>query len=104
MFCFKSGLETCAFWRPKLYENTWKQDGCRRKKDQSDNYRLICECDHLTAFAVMDISRDLVRLKSKNARLLRTSSCTIYAMGYTALQYIRKCKSAPIACKLVSLP
>ena len=78
MFCFKNGLETCVFWKPKLYENTWKPNACRRKKDQSDNHRLICECDHLTAFAIMDISRDLVRLKGKNSRFLTASSCTSF--------------------------
>ncbi len=53
-------LDTCVYWKPELYDNTWKQDGCR-KKIKSDNNLLICECNHLTAFAIMDISRDLVR-------------------------------------------
>lgn len=51
--------ETCVYWNPELNENAWKTDGCVRV--QSQNNSLTCECDHLTAFAFMDISRDLVR-------------------------------------------
>ena len=32
-----------------------------RVKDKSESNKLICECDHLPAFAAMDISRNMVR-------------------------------------------
>ena len=52
---------TCVFWKPETNQKNWKSDGCFRvKKRTAESDRLICECDHLTAFAVMDISRNIV--------------------------------------------
>ena len=60
-FYLQNPHEKCVYWKPEQSENKWKTEGCRRKKDKSGNHRFICECDHLTAFAVIDISRNLVR-------------------------------------------
>jgi hypothetical protein len=60
-FYFQNDSKTCAYWKPRLGENRWKTDGCKRVTDKLYSNRLICECDHLTAFAVMDISRTMVR-------------------------------------------
>ncbi|XP_028410399.1 adhesion G protein-coupled receptor B3-like [Dendronephthya gigantea] len=49
----------CAYWIPESRENRWKTDGCIRVEHQSGRNRSICECNHLTAFATIDISRNL---------------------------------------------
>ena len=49
----------CVHWRPEeSNEIMWKTDGCSPKT--SDGNCFICECEHLTAFAIMNISRELV--------------------------------------------
>ena len=61
VFDLQNDSTTCVYWKPELNETEWKTDGCMRVKDKSDSNKLICECDHLTAFAAMDISRSMVR-------------------------------------------
>ena len=60
-FYLQNHLEKCVYWKTERSENKWKTEGCRRKKDTTNNCRLICECNHLTAFAIIDISGNLVR-------------------------------------------
>ena len=66
---FQNEDAKCAYWKPELGENKWKTDGCVRVKDQTGRNRTICECNHLTAFATIDISRNLVRFK-KSAQIV----------------------------------
>ncbi|CAB3980612.1 adhesion G- coupled receptor D1-like [Paramuricea clavata] len=74
---------TCVYWKPKSNESImWKTDGCKRVKDKSDSDSLICECDHLTAFAVMDISRDMVSEADRRAlEMISTIGCSLSLFG-----------------------
>ena len=83
-----NNYEECVFWKPKLNENKWKTEGCSRKRDELE--RLTCECNHLTAFATLDISRDLVNVEEKKAlELISTIGCSLSLVGilFTILTY-----------------
>ncbi|CAB3980610.1 adhesion G- coupled receptor D1-like [Paramuricea clavata] len=72
---------TCVYWKPELNEK-WKTDGCTRVKDMPDSDILICECDHLTAFAAMDISREMVSKTERRAlELISTIGCSVSLFG-----------------------
>ena len=62
---FQNDSATCVFLKPETNQRKWKSDGCFKVKNKQDSNHLICECDHLTAFAVMDISKDMVRFYNK---------------------------------------
>ncbi|CAB4014871.1 adhesion G -coupled receptor L2-like [Paramuricea clavata] len=75
-------FKMCAYWKPRLGENIWKSDGCKRITDKLYSNRLTCECDHLTAFAVMDISRTMLsKDKRKALELISTIGCSVSLVG-----------------------
>ncbi|XP_028400846.1 fibrillin-3-like [Dendronephthya gigantea] len=71
----------CVYWNPELNENAWKSDGCKRGELNSD--RLLCECDHLTAFANMDISETSLLSKAERGALekITTVGCVLSLAG-----------------------
>ncbi|XP_028410393.1 adhesion G protein-coupled receptor E1-like [Dendronephthya gigantea] len=71
----------CVYWNPELNENEWKSDGCKRGELNSD--RLLCECDHLTAFANMDISETSLLSKAERGALekITTVGCVLSLAG-----------------------
>ncbi|XP_028412672.1 CD97 antigen-like [Dendronephthya gigantea] len=73
--------KTCVYWKPELYDNLWKSDGCKRV-DSLDN-DLICECDHHTAFATMDTwERDLLsETEQKSLEIVSTIGCSLSLVG-----------------------
>ncbi|XP_028410401.1 latrophilin-like protein LAT-2 [Dendronephthya gigantea] len=72
----------CAYWIPESRENRWKTDGCIRVEDQSGRNRSICECNHLTAFATIDISRNLLsKAERKALEVISTIGCSISLVG-----------------------
>ncbi|XP_028410398.1 adhesion G protein-coupled receptor L3-like [Dendronephthya gigantea] len=78
----KNDDEKCAYWIPESGENRWKTDGCIKIKDQSGRNRSICECNHLTAFATIDISRNLLsKAERKALEVISTIGCSISLVG-----------------------
>ncbi|XP_028412671.1 adhesion G protein-coupled receptor E1-like [Dendronephthya gigantea] len=77
----KNDPKTCVYWKPELHDNLWKSDGCKRV-DSLDN-DLICECDHLTAFATMDTwERDLLsKTEQKSLEIISTIGCSLSLVG-----------------------
>ncbi|XP_028401048.1 adhesion G protein-coupled receptor L2-like [Dendronephthya gigantea] len=72
----------CAYWIPESGENRWKTDGCIRVEDQSGRNRSICECNHLTAFATIDISRNLLSKGERKAlEVISTIGCSLSLIG-----------------------
>ncbi|XP_028410397.1 latrophilin-like protein LAT-2 [Dendronephthya gigantea] len=78
----KNNDEKCAYWIPESGENRWKTDGCIKVEDQSGRNRLICECNHLTAFATIGISRNLLsKAERKALEVISTIGCSISLVG-----------------------
>ncbi|XP_028410421.1 CD97 antigen-like [Dendronephthya gigantea] len=71
--------EECVYWKPELSENRWKTDGCTKVPDE---HRLICECKHLTAFASMDISRNMMEDEERRTlEVISTIGCSASLLG-----------------------
>ncbi|XP_028402491.1 adhesion G protein-coupled receptor L3-like [Dendronephthya gigantea] len=69
---------TCVYWKPERKESNWETSGCVRVKEKMKNNLLICECDHLTAFAAMDISRDVESKAERQAlEAISTVGCSL---------------------------
>ena len=67
---FKSNISStilifCDFSKGSL---TWSTDGCTRKDegydDNEDDDVIICSCNHLTNFAILMLTDDVVRTSS----------------------------------------
>lgn len=41
----------CVFWDPKLNGGAWSTHGCT--KVNSDGFKTVCSCEHLSTFAVL---------------------------------------------------
>ncbi|XP_028412665.1 adhesion G protein-coupled receptor L1-like [Dendronephthya gigantea] len=81
VFVMKNDSKSCVYWKPELHDNLWKSDGCKRV-DSLDN-DLICECDHLTAFATMDTwERDLLsKAEQESLEIISTIGCSLSLVG-----------------------
>ncbi|XP_028412666.1 adhesion G-protein coupled receptor D1-like [Dendronephthya gigantea] len=77
----KNDSKSCVYWKPELHDNLWKSDGCKRV-DSLDN-DLICECDHLTAFATMDTWERVLLSKTeqKSLEIISTIGCSLSLVG-----------------------
>jgi len=41
------------FSRSTLQYGNWSKKGCTKNEDHSDNSKTVCECNHLTHFAIL---------------------------------------------------
>ena len=51
----------CGYWEFPSHNSSagWRFDGCEFREDEGgDNDNVVCECDHLTNFAVLVVSYD----------------------------------------------
>ncbi|XP_028410420.1 CD97 antigen-like [Dendronephthya gigantea] len=74
--------KTCVYWKPELGENRWRTDGCRRVIDKSYGSRFVCECNHLTAFASMEMSGYVIGKAHRTAlEIISTIGCSVSLFG-----------------------
>ncbi|XP_070568357.1 adhesion G-protein coupled receptor G6-like [Ptychodera flava] len=65
--------ESCEFWDYNLNggSGAWSGEGCAISLEENDNYRVLCECDHLTNFALLvDIYNEGINIDSPNKKAL----------------------------------
>ena len=50
----------CVFWDIEMDDESgdWSTEGCRLTADVSDSGMVECQCDHLTNFAILVVSKE----------------------------------------------
>ncbi|XP_070567268.1 adhesion G-protein coupled receptor G6-like [Ptychodera flava] len=75
--------ESCVFWDYNLNgkNGAWSSEGCTVSPEENDNNSVLCECNHLTNFALLvDIYNEGINIDSPNQKVLSIISnvgCTV---------------------------
>ncbi|XP_048773926.2 uncharacterized protein LOC125679062 isoform X2 [Ostrea edulis] len=85
----------CGFWNHSLYDTSggWSTNGCQ-KTEVMDDGRVVCQCDHLTNFAILlDIKGQDDIIDPANTLALSVItiiglSLSIIGLGFTVLSFI----------------
>ncbi|XP_070567269.1 adhesion G-protein coupled receptor G6-like [Ptychodera flava] len=70
---YRNVNESCVFWDYTLNggSGAWSSEGCAISLEENDNNSVLCECDHLTNFALLvDIYNEGTNIDSTNKKAL----------------------------------